>query len=245
MSRQSLLLTAIVAALTILAIATFSGRLALAQGENNTPEPFQRTVSVSGSGEISAVPDQATIELGVRTQASTAAEALDENNAKMQALTGTLRQAGIAARDIQTSDFSIWPQYRNPSEGETTISGYEVSNRVAIKVRDLSAFGEILDQAVQAGGNQVNSIQFGFGDPSALLDQAREEAMADAAHKATQLAQLAGMNLGVVVTISESGAVPPPIIMRGAADMEQAAVPIETGESTVSVSIQVTYELTQ
>jgi uncharacterized protein len=224
-----------------------------AQTATPTPAPGEpaapssevvRTVSVSATGSAAAAPDQATISLGVRTQGETAEESLDENNEQMAALIATLREAGVASRDIQTSDFSIYPQYADSTNGTLRITGYEVSNRVIVTVRNLANFGEVLDAAVEAGGNQVDSIQFGFNDPAALLDQAREQAMAEAARKATQLATLADVQVGTVVSISESGDVPQPIFARGV--MEQAAdaaVPVEIGESAVSVTVQVTYEL--
>ena len=215
-----------------------------------TPAPADsgviRTVSVSATGIVSATPDKATINLGVRTQAETAAEALDENTEQMQALIATLREAGVASRDIQTSDFSIYPQYESRPNGTTTITGYEVSNRVTVTVRNLDNFGAILDAAVEAGGNQVDSIQFGFSDPEALLDEARQEAMAEAERKATQLATLADVRVGTVVSISEGGVTPPMPIMRGVMEESMAmdaAVPVETGESDVSITVQVTYEL--
>jgi uncharacterized protein len=246
MSRKSLILTVLVAGVTVLvALVAFGGRFAGAQD----PTPVQpgeviRTVSVNGEGEVTAAPDQATIQLGVRTQAETAAEALEENNQRMQALLNTLREAGVAAADMQTSDMSIWPQYRHSPNGTSSVTGYEVSNAVSVTVRDLENFGAILDAAVRAGGNQVNGISFGFSDPTALLNQAREAAMVNAQAKAARLAELAGVRLGTVVTISETGAMPPPIMVRAAQEaMADAAVPIEAGESAVNVMVQVTYEL--
>jgi uncharacterized protein len=246
MTRKSLVLTVLVAGVTVLvALIAFGGRFAGAQ------DPIQvqtgevvRTVSVHGEGEMSAAPDQATIQLGVRTQAETAGDALEENNQRMQALLNTLREAGVAAADMQTSDMSIWPQYRHSPNGTSSITGYEVSNVVSVTIRNLENFGAILDAAVRAGGNQVNGISFGFSNPDELLDQAREAAMATAQAKAARLAELAGVRLGTVVTISETGAVPPPIMVRAAEGMmADAAVPIETGESAVTVTVQVTYEL--
>ncbi|MDQ4078993.1 MAG: SIMPL domain-containing protein, partial [Chloroflexota bacterium] len=217
-----------------------------AQGDTTpTLEEPVRTVSVSGTGEVSAAPDQATIQIGVRTEAETAEQALAENNERMSALVDTLRAAGIQSRDIQTTNFAIWPQYRHRDNEAPDITGYEVSNTVSITVRNLDTFGETLDAAIRAGGNQVNNIQFDFSDPAALMDQARQNAMADARHRASQLAQLAEVQLGPVVTISESGTTPPPVIMREmpAVEADVAAVPIERGESTISINLQVTYEL--
>lgn len=253
MPKNRLAISALLGLVIVLLVALlWRPAFVRAQG-TPTPTPGQpaastsqvvRTVSVSATGSAAATPDQATINLGVRTQGDTADEALDDNNEQMTALLATLRAAGVAARDIQTSDFSIYPQYADSSNGTLRITGYEVSNRVIVTVWNLTNFGGVLDAAVEAGGNQVDGIQFGFNDPAALLDQAREQAMTEAARKATQLATLADVQVGTVVSISESGAVPQPMFARS--PMEQAAdaaVPVETGESAVTVTVQVTYEL--
>ena len=237
--------TALIAALVVsIMFSLFGQRSVTAQQPAVAGEEIVRTVSVAGKGTILAVPDQATIQIGVRTEAKTSEKALEENNDKMAALQASLRRARIASKDIQTRDFSIWPQYSESSSRTTRITGYEVSNTLVITVRNIENLGKILDAAVKAGGNQVYGIEFGFTDPSALLDEAREEAMKDAKRKATQLAKLADLKLGTVVTISESGSAPTPVF-RAAADTfaEAASVPIETGESSVSLSVQVTYEL--
>lgn len=247
MSTRSILSTIVVVALTVLGVhLAFGERSVTAQEPAAPAQEVVRTVSVAGTGTISAVPDKATIQLGVRTQGETAAEAMDQNNEQMTALLAALRRASIASRDIQTSDFSIWPQYDTSPNGTSTVTGYEVSNRVTITVRDLANLGTTLDAAVRAGGNQVDGIQFGFTDSTALLDEAREAAMADAERKASQLAGLAGVQLSTVVSIAESGAVPPPMPVLARAEMaaDMASVPVETGETAVNVTVQVTYQLT-
>lgn len=254
MQKYKLTLSLLVALVVLLGAAlVFRPSFVSAQQATPTPTPAEtpaanpdivRTVSVSANGTVTAAPDQATINLGVRTQSENADEALDENNERMATLIATLREAGVASRDIQTSDFSIYPQYETSTNGTSRITGYEVSNRLSVTVRNLANFGSILDATVEAGGNQIDGIEFGFSDPQALLDQAREAAMAEAERKATQLATLAGVQVGTVTAISESESLPIPIMARG---MEQAAmdaaVPVEAGESAVTVSVQVTYEL--
>ncbi|MGB0386402.1 MAG: SIMPL domain-containing protein [Ardenticatenaceae bacterium] len=237
--------TALIAGLIVaIMLSLFGQRSVTAQQPVVVGDEIVRTVSVSGTGVVSAVPDQATIDIGVRTEGKTSEEALEENNDKMDALLASLKRAKILSKDIQTRDFSIWPQYRESSSGTTRITGYEVSNTVVITVRDIENLGQTLDAAVKAGSNQVNGIRFGFSDPAALLDQARENAMKDAKRKATELAQLADVELGTVVTISESGSAPRPVFRGAAESFDQAAsVAIEAGESSLSQSIQVTYEL--
>lgn len=209
-----------------------------------TPPPINRSVSVTGVGTVTAAPDKATIYIGVRTQGDTSSDALDENSTQMTSLLNTLKAAGIAARDIQTSDFSIYPRY-NDSRNSTTqeIIGYEVSNTVVVTIRNLENFGEVLDAAVEAGGNQVNGIEFGFSDPAALTEQAREQAMAAAKANADQLATLADVSLGTVVSINESSYFPTPVYRGAMEQAADAAVPIEAGQSSLSVTVNVTYEL--
>lgn len=242
---QKYLTSALVAALIVaVALLVLGQRPVGAQQPTTVNGEVVRTISVGGEGTVSASPDQATIQIGVRTQGKTAAEALAANSTQMQALLNALKRNSLAEKDIQTRDFSIWPQYRNSSDGlESTIIGYEVSNSVFITVRDLKNFGTILDAAVKAGGNQVNGIQFGFSDPAGLLEEARVQAMANARAKAGQLAELADVTLGSVVSVSESGAVPPPMFVRAEMAAADGGVPIESGESSVQLSVQVTYEI--
>lgn len=244
---QKYLTTALVAALIVaVTLLVLGQRGATAQQPVTANGEVVRTISVSGEGTVSASPDQATIQIGVRTQAKTADEALAANNAQMEGLISSLKRNNLTDKDIQTRDFSIWPQYRHSDNGsEPTITGYEVSNSVFITVRDLANFGAILDAAVKNGGNQVSGIQFGFSDPAALLQEARVKAMENARSKASQLAALADVKLGSVVVVSEAGAVPPPMLYREEMAMAaDGAVPIASGESSVQLTVQVTYEIT-
>lgn len=238
-------LTALVAVAVVALMLFLVGQRPVgAQETTEGSKGIVRTVSVNGTGTITATPDQATIQIGVRTQGETAEEALAANNTRMTSLLNSLKAASLAQRDIQTRDFSIWPQYRTSTNGTNSITGYEVHNLVVITVRDLDNFGSVLDAAVKAGSNEINSIQFGFSNPNALLDQARVAAMADAERKAGELAKLADVEVGTVVTISEMGALQPPMPMeRMAMDTAAGSVPIESGESAVTLSVQVTYEL--
>lgn len=213
-------------------------------GPTPTPPPsgVTRSVSVVGHGEVKAAPDQATITIGVESEAPSAADALDDNNTKMTALLGVIRGAGVASRDTQTSNFSIFPVYQDSRGSESPqVVGYRVSNQVTITVRDLDNLGSLLDAVVEAGANQIHGISFGFNDPQGLLDQARENAMREAERKAAQLAALADAELGQVLTISEGGVSPQPLVAMDRA--MAAAVPIEPGEATVSIDIQVTYAI--
>jgi uncharacterized protein YggE len=214
-----------------------------------TPEEVQRTISVSGRGEVQAEPDQAIVQLGVQTQAEMAEQALSENSANMQALLDQVENAGIPAQDIQTQMVRLQPQYedRPDPQGQgtsLTLSGYRAVNIVEITVNDLEQLGELLDAAVAAGGNTIEGFDFEISTPASLLDQAREAAMQDAIQKAQQLASLADTSLGEVLTINESSSTPPrPLARAGIEIAEAAAVPVAPGTQSITVDVQVTWLL--
>jgi uncharacterized protein YggE len=163
------------------------------------------SITVTGTGEATARPDMAQIQVGVVTQATTAGAALKENSAAVEQLLKALRDRGIAERDLQTSNFNIAPQYRQ-TQGQHApeIVGYQVSNQVQVKVRRLDSLGTLLDEAVSKGANQVNGISFGLAEPGPFLDQAREKAVAEARRKAELYARAAGVKLGKVLVIDEN-----------------------------------------
>lgn len=243
MRTKAIAVAVVIAILSVTAFFAQGYKPVAAQG-TTTENPITRTVSVTGNGVIAGTPDQATIYVGVRTDAATSAAALTDNNEQMTALINTLKSAGVAARDIQTSDFSIYPRYNDGTNGELRVVGYEVSNSVHITVRDLTKLGTVLDAAVRAGGNQVSGISFGFSDPAALVEQARAQAVANARDNAEQLASLSDAELGAVITINESmNNYPTPIYRDAMAQAEMSVVPIESGQSSVNVSVNITYEL--
>jgi uncharacterized protein len=198
-----------------------------------------RQITVIGTGEAQAAPDMAQVQLGVQTQAATAREALTQNNTQMQALIAKLKELGVADRDLQTSNVSIWPQY----DGQT-ISGYTANNNVSVKIRDLAQTGDLLDQVVSAGANNVNGISFTIAEPAALEQQARDAAIANARTRAEAMAQAAGGSIGQVLSISETIGQAQPLMFEGRAQAADAAnVPIEQGEQTISAQVQITFEL--
>jgi uncharacterized protein len=198
-------------------------------------------------GEASAPPDYARIRGGVTTTAKTVKEATDANSKLMAAVTGALLDSGVAQNDVQTSEFSIEPVYtsKTPSD-ESKLSGYRVSNQVNVKIRQLAKIGEVLDCLATAGATDIGNVQFLLSDPSKVLDQAREAAIADARHKAELYARASGLNLGRVVWITESTEFAPPF--AGDGRMKSAtiqAVPIQTGENTFHASITVGFDIAQ
>jgi uncharacterized protein YggE len=210
------------------------------------------TIAVEGRGEVTASPDTAYINSGVTTQGATAREALDANSAAMTQLMETLKAAGIEARDIQTSGFSVQPNYvytdARDANGYTLppkINGYQVFNTVTVRVRALDQLGTILDQSVSVGANTINGITFDVADPSKLYDEARAKAFADALAKARLYADTARVDLESIRSISEvqTYGAPQPYMMREAAMASDASVPIATGELTFSINVQVTWAI--
>jgi uncharacterized protein len=210
-------------------------------------QPVRRLV-VSGSGEASARPDMAVISAGVVAQADTASAALADNTRAMNAVLEQLRASGLADDDVQTSQFSVSPLYeqRRPDPQTTQpprIVGYQVSNQVTARVRDLDRLGEVLDALVSAGANSIDGPAFDIADPKPLLEQARDAAVADALAKARRYAAAAGVELGEILSIEEQGgAYPPPRPMMRAEAMA-SAVPIAPGQTELSASVTMVFAI--
>jgi uncharacterized protein YggE len=214
---------------------------------------YAGTISIEGRGEVLAAPDMAQITSGVATQGATAREALDANTAAMAELIAELKASGIAARDIQTSSFSVNPNYVYTDERDANgytlpprINGYQVSNTVTVAVRQLDTLGAILDKSVTIGANTVNGVSFSVADPSALYDAARKAAFADARAKAELYATAAGGKLDKINAISENQGFnsPQPIAMYAMrAEAASADVPVEGGELTFAINVTVQWEL--
>ena len=209
-----------------------------------------RSVSVSGSGTAYLVPDIAYIYVGVHTEKLTASEAVTENNSQTQKMIQALTDFGIDAKDIRTTNFSIWPQDKyDPLSGTPTGEKvYSVDNTVYVTVRDLAKLGDLLDTVVAAGANTVNSIQFDVADKTAAMKEARDAAVKNAQEQAQELAVAAGVKLGDITNISFYDTAPYPVYGSygkggggGAADA--IAVPIQPGEMTIVVSVSMTYEI--
>lgn len=220
-----------------------------------TDEPAQeepgaeadRVITVQGHGEVSARPDQATVRLGVQTEAESADEALNQNNVRMQEVISATVEAGVSQDDIQTEGLRLNPVYSqgNDDGGDRTLTGFEAQNSVSITVRNLEALGELLDTTVEAGANTIEGIRFQVEDAQDLRAAAREEAMSDAIDKAEQLTGLAGAELGEVLTIRETGTTPPrPVALEAEAAAGAArAVPVAPGMQTIEADLQVSWRI--
>jgi uncharacterized protein YggE len=212
------------------------------------------TLSIEGHGEVTAAPDTAYVTSGVTTQGATAREALDLNTKAMADLMTELKASGIAERDVQTSGFSVNPNYVYSEQRDANgyslppkINGYQVSNSVTVRVRKLDTLGAILDKSVTVGANTINGVSFAVDDPAELLNQARKAAFADARAKAELYATAAGTKLDEVKSISEGQTYnqPPQPYMAKAvmASPVSADVPVATGELSFAITVSVQWDL--
>ncbi len=205
-------------------------------------EVAQHTISVTGTGSVEAAPDMATLMIGVTTQAETAAEALAANTEATNAVIARLTASGIEARDMQTSNLSINPNWTGYDSSTPTIAGYVASNMLTVRVRVLDTTGAVLDAAVTDGANTLNGLTFGLADPEPAYNEARKEAVADARAKAELLAGAAGVKLGPVLSIADQGAMTDPAPMYREA-VSAAPVPVVGGELGLIANVSVTYAI--
>lgn len=205
----------------------------------------QRMITVTGQGSVEAAPDMASIRIGVTRDAELAGEALQATSDAVRGVITSLEAAGVDARDMQTQGLSLQPKWSRKSasdNGEARIVGFVARNTLSIRVRDLEKLGGILNAVVQDGANTFDGLQFSLADPDAAVAAARADAVADAMTKANQLAQAAGVTLGSVKSISESGGAPRPVMMEMASARMADDVPVAQGE--VSLTARVTMEFT-
>jgi uncharacterized protein YggE len=212
---------------------------------NVVPQPPQRTITVSGTGKVTLTPDIAYISIGVNTQNASAKDAVAQNTQQAQAVITVIKAAGIAEKDIQTTDFSIYPQQQYDNQGKLTGITYVVNNSVYVTIRDITKLGDILDKVVQSGANNINSITFDVADKTEALSQARKAAVAEAAKQADELTTATGVKLGDVQTISYSDSTPPVVLpMARTLDVAQgASVPIQSGSMQISTTVTIVYAL--
>jgi uncharacterized protein len=200
----------------------------------------EKLVTVTGEATIAVAPDTAVMRIGVSSQDKTARQASETNAKQMTAVLNAIKGAGVGDRDIQTSRLSLQPQYDPNKGGTARLTGFQASNQVTVRIRDIDKLPSILDRAISAGANEMSGIEFVVSEQSKLLDQARDDAIADARRKAELYAKAAGAKLGHVVSIAEEGSAPPPRPMQA---MRAGAVPIAPGEQTLRAMVTVSYEL--
>ena len=227
------------------AVAAFVAAAAILSAETSMAadsDKMDRTVSVSATGSVAAEPDVAQISAGVVTEADSAKDAMGRNSVVMTKLIDGLKAAGIQPKDIQTTTLNVEPRYTQPKDGRVaTVNGYRVVNQVRLTVRDVKRLGDVLDQAIALGANQINHIAFDIANPELLKDEARKQAMENARRRGELYAKAAGGQLGPVLRISESAGEPHP--MPGGRMAMKASVPIEAGTRSLEVEVHVTYAL--
>jgi uncharacterized protein YggE len=248
----------VVSTFLIAAVLSACAGTVAAQGQTptaapaNTPVAAQsanpRTITVSGTGVAYLTPDIAYVNIGVHTDNKDAAVAVSTNNTNSQKVISALKSFGIADKDIQTTNFSIYPQQQFDNQGKPTGEiNYVVDNTVYVTVRDLSKVGDLLDTVVKAGANSINSIQFDVTDRTKALSDARQSAIADAQAQAQEVAKAASVTLGPVQSIDVTGGSTPPIPYQakgGAMVAESAAsVPVNPGQLTVTINVNVVYQI--
>ena len=237
----------------LLAAALALGTYAMTASAQNAPPqtgyaiPTDGTLlSVSAQAESRRVPDVATVSTGVVTRAADANAAMRANAEQMDKVMAAIRAAGIAERDTQTSGVNLNPDYRYEENQAPVITGYQASNTVNIKVRDLSKLGKVLDALVASGANQVNGPNFEIDQPEAAYDEARQAALKKAQTRAEMYAKALGVKVRRIVSISEGGGFRPPVPMpmmsmaRGKAEADTAISP---GETALSANLDVVFEL--
>lgn len=221
---------------------------ALAQPAGGSEAAFRATtLTLTASGVQRSRPDQASINLGVVTEARTAAEALAQNGTRMNAVIAALRGAGIDERRIQTSGLNLSAQYDYRENQPPMLRGYQASNQVTVTVNDLARLGPAVDAVVASGANQINGISFGLQNSDAAADTARGEAVRSVQSRAELYARAAGLRVVRLVNLTESGGYTPqqpmPMARFAAARAEVADTPVAAGEVEVRVEVTATYEL--
>lgn len=239
----------------LLALALSLSTLAMtasAQNANTDPglasmiSPDGTLLSVSAQADARRVPDVATISAGVVTQAADANAAMRANATQMDKVMEAIRAAGVAERDIRTSGVNLNPQYKYVENQNPTITGYQASNTVDLKVRDIARLGKVLDALVASGANQVNGPSFEIDQPEPVLDEARRAALEKAQARAQMYAKALGLRVRRIVSLSEGGALAPPMPMRMmamAAQAKEADTSIAPGETTLTANLDVVFEL--
>ena len=202
-------------------------------------------LSVSSRAEARKAPDIATFSAGVVTQAADGNAALRQNAEQMNRVLAAIKAAGVADKDVQTSGISLNPQYRYEEIQPPRITGYQASNTVNVKLREVAKMGKVLDALVASGANQVNGPSFGIDDPEPLYDRARLDALKAARARAETYAGALGVRVRRIVSISEGGAAMPSPMPRMAMMKAEAydSTPVAAGESSVSVNLDVVFEL--
>jgi uncharacterized protein YggE len=210
---------------------------------NQAAQPIIRTLNVNGLGTTYLTPDIAYIYIGVHNEGATASETVTANKTQTAAVLSALKKAGVEDKDLRTTNFSIYPSQQYDANGVVTGTIYIVDNTVYVTVRNLDGLGALLDDTISAGANSINSIQFDVADKTAAVKEARAKGVQDAQTQAKELAAAAGITLGDIQNISYYDNSPVPMMAdgKGGGSATNAAVAIQPGQLTISVSVSITY----
>lgn len=208
----------------------------------------ETTITLTGRGSVEHTPDVAMINVGVQVEAKTAAEAMQQQATQMTGVFAAVKAAGIADKDMQTGNLSLNPVYEYPNNARPRLTGYQASNQLMIKVRKLDTLGKTMDAVVKGGGNTINGVSFSVDQPEKYQNDARIEAIKDAAAKAELYAQAVGYKVKRIVTISEQEYYPQPVPMvmqMRQQDMAAESTPIAAGEVSLTQTVNVVFELSR
>lgn len=250
LSRRIMILFTVALLMTLAAMV----KTTLAQEAQPSMEPLsEATISITGTGTITAEPDIAVVRAGAVSEAPTARAAMEANTKIMADTFAALRAMGVEDRDMQTSRLTVEPRYTyfNSSSSEERrpprIDGYQVFNNLTVRVRDLTIIGDVLDALITAGVNQMGGLSFSVDEPDALFDQARADAVEDAVAQAQLLTQAAGVSLGRIISISQSSPQQNPPMQPQFARMAMAdsaeSVPIATGEQNLRAQVTIIWAI--
>lgn len=230
----------------VLGLASRSN-IADASAPAQTEQPVKRTITVSGTGKVTAEPDEASISIGAQITAPTLADATKQASDIMTKVLAALKAQGVDAKDIQTSSYSVNPITNYKENAPAEITGYQVMNVVTAKVRKLDTVGQVLDAGMSAGANYLGGVFFGIADQTKYESDARTAAVKNATAIANTLATAAGVKVGNVVSIQEGVInVPYPLpYARGAADAANSVGPVETGSLEVTANVVMVFEISQ
>lgn len=239
--------TALIVYLAIVPALTPNSALAGSVSPQTTISTADTGIAVSGTGKVSVKPDVAMSTIGIEVTGSSLSDATSQANTKMAAVISQIKSMGVADKDIQTTNYNVQPitDQSKPGGGTGKITGYQINNQVDVTIRKIDDLGKILDAAVAAGANSIYGVSFSVDDPTPYQQQARAAAVTDAQNKAGQLAKAGGLTLGKIVWIDEGTISPQPLFRAAAAPLAlgAGAVPVETGEMDVTVSVDVRFAL--
>ena len=238
--KKVLLAALMVGAASLPAAAAAQQTVAVAQSIAGT------RLDISATGEATRVPDVAMVSSGVVTRAASARAAIQQNAVKMDRVRAALKRAGIADRDIQTSNISLNPEYVYAENQPPRLSGYTASNQVSVRFRNIAATGDILDALVAEGANQISGPSLTVDKPEEALDEARAKALAAGRARAELYARSLGMRVARLLSVSESGGsypVPPPMPVMMEARAGNASTKIDPGEQKLQMTLGMTFEL--